>query len=116
MEFDFAMLAKAVREKDKFAYRIFKRVMKYLGAGITNIIYSYNPSLIIIGDEVSEIGLPVVEELEKLISKLTIKRVINQLEIRLTSFDKDPAYYGAAALAINRAFSMPLLFSDSKNA
>ena len=28
MEFDFAMLAKAVREKDKFAYRIFKRVMK----------------------------------------------------------------------------------------
>ena len=39
-----------------------------------------------------------------------------QLEIRLTSFDKDPAYYGAAALAINRAFSMPLLFSDSKNA
>ncbi len=116
MEFDFAMLAKAVREKDKFAYRIFKKVMKYLGAGITNIIYSYNPSLIIIGDEVSEIGLPVVEELEKLISKLTIKRVINQLEIRLTSFDKDPAYYGAAALAINRAFSMPLLFSDSKDA
>lgn len=109
-KFDFYELVEAVRNKDEFAYRIFKEVMDCLSIGIINIICAYNPSLIIIGDEVSDIGQPIIDELKSRLGKLALKRAIDQTELRLTSFDKDPAYFGAAALAIDYAFSTPTLF------
>ena len=84
--------------------------MRYLSAGIINLIYSYNPSLIIIGDEMSRVGEQVPEEIRYNIRQLVERKVLNQAEIRLTSFEKDSAFIGAAELAIDYAFVHTELF------
>lgn len=97
-------LIEGVREKDAGIYPEFKSMMRYLSAGIINLIYSYNPSLIIIGDEMSHIGEQVIEELQAHMSQIIERKVVDHAELRLTSFQMDPAFVGAAELAIDYTF------------
>ena len=106
----FQDLIQPVRQKDTVIYEEFQVNMRYLSAGIINLIYSYNPSLIIIGDEMSRVGEQVPEEIRYNIRQLVERKVLNQAEIRLTSFEKDSAFIGAAELAIDYAFVHTELF------
>lgn len=101
-----------IREKDKIAYYEFKKVMNYLSTGILNLIYNYNPDLIIIGDEMSRIGTPILEEIQENFSSLVERRVVDQAEICLTNMKYDSAFIGAAELAINYAFAHTELFHE----
>jgi predicted NBD/HSP70 family sugar kinase len=109
-EIVFENLIDKVKEKDEYVYEEFKNIMKYLSVGIINVIYSYNPGLIILGDEMSKIGDEIINELKNDISELTTQGIVEQVKIQLTSFKKDPAYIGAAALAIDYAFGYAELF------
>lgn len=110
----FTDLIQPVREKDEIVYEEFQVNMRYLSAGIINLIYSYNPSLIIIGDEMSRVGEQVPEEIRYNIKQLVERKVLKQAEIRLTSFEKDSAFIGAAELAIDYAFVHTELFREEK--
>lgn len=110
----FQDLIQPVRQRDEIVYEEFQANMRYLSAGIINLIYSYNPNLIIIGDEMSRVGEQVPEEIRNNIGQLVERRVLKQAEIRLTSFDKDSAFIGAAELAIDYAFVHTELFREEK--
>lgn len=110
----FQDLIQPIKRREKIIYEEFRVNMRYLSAGIINLIYSYNPGLIIIGDEMSRIGEQVPEEIRYNISLLMERKVLKQAEIRLTSFEKDSAFIGAAELAIDYAFVHTELFREEK--
>ena len=104
--------ASAIRAKDPLVCNAFKKTIWYLCAGINSAICSYGPSEIIIGDEMSIIGQPLLDTIEEIMNTCGIKSLINQVDIKLTSFDYDPAIAGSAALAIDYALSNSHIFSQ----
>ncbi len=110
----FQDLIEPAQKKDEVVYSEFRTNMRYLSVGIINLIYSYNPDLIIIGDEMSRIGERVPEEIKYNISQLMERKVLKQAEIRLAAFEKDSAFIGAAELAIDYAFVHTELFRGEK--
>lgn len=110
----FQDLIEPAQKKDEVVYSEFRTNMRYLSVGIINLIYSYNPDLIIIGDEMSRIGERVPEEIKYNISQLIERKVLKQAEIRLAAFEKDSAFIGAAELAIDYAFVHTELFRGEK--
>ena len=107
---EFRELIRPIQKREEIVYEQFRENIRYLSAGIVNLIYSYNPGLIIIGDEISLIGEMVAEEIKKHLKKLEGRKIITQTEVTLTSFDRDSAFIGAAELAIDYTFKHTELF------
>ena len=82
----------------------FHKMMRYMGAGIVNLIYTYNPSCIVIGDEISSIGQPVLDELNKQLRAMSVTRLASHVKIELATLSFDSAYVGAAVVATRYIF------------
>lgn len=85
------------------ASKAFNEVMRYMAAGIINLIYTYNPKCIVIGDELSSIGEPVIAALSVQIKAMNISRLASQVKIELARLN-DSAYIGAAVIASHYVF------------
>ena len=94
----------------------FQRLMRYLSAGIVNLIYTYNPSRIVIGDALSEIGQPILDSLHEHLKTLTVRRLADQLKIELAELGYDSAYVGAAEIATRYVFSNVGLIAGEQKA
>lgn len=109
----FEFLLQKVKVKDDLVYSEFKETMRYLSVGVINLIYNFNPSIIIIGDEMSKAGDIILSELSDHIQKIIDQRIIGKVELQLTSFEDDPAYIGAAVLAIDYLFENTEIFGNN---
>lgn len=111
--FAFKDLVAAVKQGDALAVDIFGEIMQYLSAGIINVICTYGPNEIVVGDEMSEIGQLLIDMLYQLQNGHTFQSFNRQVRIRLSSFDMDPAFVGAAALAIDYCLGNTSIFESN---
>ena len=102
-----------VRKKDPTAVKLYMEMCDYLSIGIINVINSFNPRAIVIGDEMAHVNPTLM--LERVISNVQ-KRVVPQTmettSIRLSSYKQDSMVYGAAIIAINDIFQNPAYYFD----
>ena len=111
--FTFSELAAAVREHDPLAFRLFKEdVVRYLGTLLVNLIWTYSPSEIVIGDEMAEVGDVLVEELRQFVKDHTLPYLTEWTKIRLSGLADDPAYVGSADLAMDLIWDRPRLWEN----
>ena len=101
-----------INKNDTDAAGVFREVMRYLSIGIVNIIYSYNPRLIVIGDEMSRIGPQVLDEIRSNIKKMNATRLSDQIDIQLARMEDDSAYLGSAVIASHYVFKNVARFFD----
>lgn len=94
-----------VHSGDARAVQAFDRAMRYLGTGVVNALFTYDPSLVIVGDEMSRIGQPVVDALNAVLAELTVERLRRGMEVRLSRLGTDSAFLGAGVLASHYVFS-----------
>ena len=90
----------AVLAGDKLAVSIFEEAMDYLSVGIMNMIYLYNPNVIVLGDEMimRQVGNLILDyQSEKLRAHIR-PEILNRMTLRLSSLISDPAFVGAGAL------------------
>lgn len=99
----------AILKGDSLAVTSFEEIAWFLGFGLSSLVNTYNPDMIIIGDELSCIGEPLLNIISKVIKEHTLPIAFEKLQIRLTSFHLDPALIGAAALAIEKLLNKPTL-------
>jgi len=92
---------------DVVALEAFKKSAEFLGIGIANMIYTYNPNTIIIGDDMAKGGEPYLAWVCETVRKLVLPKIYLNTKIDLCSFQEDPAFIGAAALAIDKSFQNP---------
>ena len=102
-QLEFSDVLSMLKEGNKDAFEIFNSVMNYMGTGVINLIYNYNPKCIIIGDEMSAIGKPVLDALRRQIKGMKISRLAGQVNIELAKLG-DSAYIGAAVVATHYVF------------
>ena len=102
-EIEFPEIVSMLKQKNPETLEIFNTVMSYMGIGIINLIYTYNPKCIVIGDEMSSIGQPVLDALRAQIKVMNISRLASQVKIELAKLG-DSAYIGAAVIASHYVF------------
>ena len=92
---------------DPLAVQAFDETAEFLGFGLSQMINLYNPDVIVIGDEFTIMGERLLEIIRETIRKYTLSELSDKLEIRFTSFERDPALIGAAALAVEKVLKKP---------
>ena len=112
-ELTFSDAVLLVRKKDPTAVKLYMEMCDYLSIGIINVINSFNPRAIVIGDEMAHVNPTLM--LERVISNVQIRVVPQPMEttsIRLSSYKQDSMVYGAAIIAINDIFQNPAYYFD----
>ncbi|MFW5812452.1 MAG: ROK family protein [Alkalispirochaetaceae bacterium] len=72
---------------------------EYLGIGLANIVNTFNPELLVLGGGlVEKFGTAYVSRAELVMRSRAMRRLQDQVEIRVTTLGDDAAVLGAAAL------------------
>lgn len=100
-------VARAMGMGDPLAVKAFDETAGFLGFGLSQMINLYNPDVIVIGDEFTVMGEKLLEIVRETVREYTLPELFDNLEIRFTSFERDPALIGAAALAVEKVLKKP---------
>ena len=112
----FSEVAILVREENPIAVRIMKQCCEYLATGLVNVINSFNPQVLIIGDELSHI-IPdkMLEWVTENVKKRVLPEIFENTRIMMSVVEQDSMVHGAAIVAIREIFShVGDYFEDSK--
>lgn len=96
-------------ETDDGVRAIFHRAACHFAIGLTNIINSFNPEKIIIGNRLTQAEHHMLHVIEKVIAETAISPIAEEVEIRFNNTDQLATVLGLSAFAIehffDRAFS-----------
>lgn len=103
---------KHMAQGDPFCISAVKRVGRYLGIGITNIVNIYDPKEIVISDIMSGGGEVMMSTIRETVRDRLLPDVFKDLVIRYSNVPEDLILYGAASVAIDRVLDKPDFFYD----
>ena len=85
------------------AVSLFQDALRYLGAGIVNIIYLYNPSIIVFGDEMVTYGAGhiLLDTVQKYVKERVSNQLYQRITMKLSTVNADPAFWGAGVLVLD---------------
>lgn len=92
------------RNGDTAAQELIRRAGRFMGIGVVNVINTYNPDMIILGDEMAEAGEPWLQAIKEVVDQRVIPELQKETIIELSELAIEPAFLGAGALVIKRAF------------
>lgn len=97
-------LARALRENDPVALKVVRETVKYLGAGIADLVNLFNPEVVVLSSWVaSALGEPLVAEVREGVARHALPRPMAATEIVLSPIPTDPVCLGAATFALEGA-------------
>ena len=114
-DFTFGDLAERIRgdTKDPAVHKIFKEIIvRYLGTLLVNLMWTYSPDEIVVGDEMAEIGDVLTGELRQFVRDHTLPYMTELTGIRLSSLEDDPAFLGSADLVIDSIWDRQELWNQ----
>ncbi len=89
----------------------------YLGFGIVNLIYNFNPGVIVIGDEMAHIAPDLMlQSVKRVVSDRVLPVVAKNLGIKISNAIKNSALHGAGIVAIAQIFNNPSAFIENHSA
>ncbi|MHC3469765.1 ROK family transcriptional regulator [Streptomyces sp. 7R007] len=99
-----AALAEGVRSDDPVAVKVLRDTVRYLGAGIANLVNLVNPEVVVLSSWVAAaLGEPLVAEVREAVARHALPRPMAATEIVLSSIPSDPVCLGAATFALEGA-------------
>ena len=102
-----------VKEKNPIATELYLEMCDYLSIGIINVINSFNPTLIVIGDEMAHVAPELM--LDRIISnvkKRVVPQTLENTKIQLSAYKHDSMVHGAAIIAINDIFENSSIYFE----
>ncbi len=103
---DARLVNDAAQSGDALAIEAFARAGHWLGAGIVNLLYLFNPSLVVLGGSVTKAGSLLFDPMWAAIRQLARPIYYDGLTIVPATLGDDVALLGSAALAIS---ALPLI-------
>ncbi|MGI6080591.1 MAG: ROK family protein, partial [Candidatus Avilachnospira sp.] len=98
-------IRKMVRANDLNAVQIYRRACRFLGYGMVNVVNSYNPTVIILGDEFSHIdGKIILEEINNVLKERLLPEIYQNLTVKISAVVNDSVLHGIGAMVIKRVF------------
>lgn len=103
----FASIVRAARDGDAFAQVIVDKAAWYLGFGLVSLVNAYNPHVIVIGDEMAQLGEPFLKVIRSTVESHVLPSVYCNLRIELSAFQIDPVLVGVSMLAVEHVLHHP---------
>lgn len=91
---------------DPLAVEVIREAGNYLGIAIANVINLFNPSLVIIGGEMLELGDLFLDPVRESVQRRSFSIPLSAVEVVPSSLGHYAAAVGAAALVIDRFFTL----------
>lgn len=90
----------AAKEGDATAKKVIDQYLKYLAAGLVNVINSFQPEIVVIGGGVSKQGEYLLAPLRKLVDEGVYSHDIPHAELKEAKMGNDAGIIGAALLCL----------------
>nr|NNM89457.1 ROK family protein [Bacilli bacterium] len=94
-------------EQDPVALQVLEEMGHFLGIGVANIINMYNPSYVILGNQVTQFGVVFLEIVRKTIRQRCFVGSYSSVDLRFSKLGEDSCAIGAANLVLRRFFARP---------
>lgn len=91
---------KEAENGDRVAVSIRDNALRYLGVGVTNIINTFDPDMVVIGGGVSKAGDVIFDTVKEVVKERGLKTITTGCEIVPAKLGTDAGVIGAVALAI----------------
>lgn len=95
----------AAKVSDPFAMEIINQAAGTLARGIVNVVYTYNPSLVVIGGLLAEVGDLLLSPIRDKLKVLLPELLYRQLQVELSILGSRASLVGAAEAAFQYLFS-----------
>ena len=95
------LIDKAAKMGDKFSIDIWKMAGENLGIGLTGIVNTFNPEIIVIGGGLSKAGKLLFNSVNDTVKQRAMKVFTGDLKIKRARFIEDAGTFGAAALVLD---------------
>ncbi|MFR0356319.1 ROK family transcriptional regulator [Streptomyces sediminimaris] len=97
-------LARGLRAGDPVAVKVVRDTVKYLGAGIADLVNLFNPEVVVLSSWVATaLGDPLIAEVREAVARHALPRPMAATEIVLSPIPTDPVCLGAATFALEGA-------------
>ena len=93
-------LIEAAENGDPKAISLFEQIGCYLGYGINNIINTFNPDQVIIGNRLAKAKEWLEEPIRKTIQNLTLSFHQNEMQLHFSRLSKYPTVLGVSAFVV----------------
>ncbi len=94
------LIDEASKEGDRFSINVWKRMGENVGIGLSSIVNTFNPEVIVIGGGVAKSGKILFGSIRTTIKNRAIPVFTRDLKIRRARFIEDAGTVGAAALVL----------------
>ena len=101
------LITQAAGEGDAVAYEAIERVSQLFGAGIINLINTFNPQLIVIGGAFSPALSPFLPTIESVINQQAFRALSDNVAIKISQLGDDACVMGAVAAVLDIVFADP---------
>ncbi|SIR31790.1 ROK family transcriptional regulator [Halanaerobium kushneri] len=98
-------VGEAIKKNDSSAIEIVKNSGQKIGQVTSRLVNFYNPSLIIIGGGVANIGNYLISAIKEEVFRHSTSLAVQDLEIELSKKNEEVGIIGAAAMAVNEIYS-----------
>ena len=94
------VIAKAANQGDELSVTAYRRAGEYLGIGVANFLHAFDPSIVIFGGGVSQVGPLLFDSFNASLKKRVFHpRYLEDLKIEMAALGDDAGLLGALALA-----------------
>lgn len=98
----------AANSGDVFAGTLINEAAEVLACGLLNVVYTYNPEVIVIGGLLAELGELILSPAKEKLAKKLHPVLVDQVTVRLTALNGKASLMGAAEAAFQRIFASPI--------
>ena len=109
------MILKEIKEMikgdDIEVINIYRESCRYLGYGIVNIVNTYNPTVIILGDELTHVDQEIMlNEVDKVLKERLLPEIYEKLTVKISGAVKDSVLHGIGAMCTKKVFDNYSMF------
>ena len=94
-------------ERDKFSINLIREAGTYLGYGIMNTIYTYNPDTIVLSRLFVNAGDLYLDPVRKVLKKRLPAIIDEKIRVEFSSLTQDPVILGMVSLVTDNLFMTP---------
>ncbi len=102
-----------INHEDKAAAAVVEEEIKYLSAGISNIINIFNPKLIVLSSRIKNFDIAVLEKLSEHALSGGVAGPVSGCSVKYSSLGERAVLKGCVARVLNEVYDNPSIIKDS---
>ena len=97
-------IKQAIQQGDELAIHEIRSMSRFLGVGIANAINVYDPDVVVIGDELADVGGEyLLQEVMSVLKQRILPTILEKVDVKLSTID-NPMLSGAMCVAVDNVF------------